>query len=103
MTTEALKELLDSERYSHHYTWWEKFPNKRASRADLHAFLILDELVPSADGLPDMVTCAAHHQIWLNVTLEDLAAANPTPQQCEDLVGCGVWVDSENDCLSLFV
>lgn len=87
--------------------------DKRTSRADLHALILLDELAPS-DGdiiartktetvyigkeqtLPTIVST-----IYLNVDPYVLAAV-ATPEQVEDLVRCGVDYDEETRSLVLY-
>jgi len=73
--------------------------NKLSQRADLHAFMLLDALLP---GDQDMVSAADHEEIWLDVGIEDLAAV-ATEAQIVELIRCGVRLDSEFDCLCMFV
>ena len=69
-----------------------------SKRRDLSAFLILDRLVPSGG---DIVAAAEHDQIWLDPSLEDLAAVI-TEDDIELLAACGVWIDDRTDSLSMF-
>lgn len=73
--------------------------NKKSNRTDLHAFMLLDSLVP---GTRDMVTGAEHDEIFLNVDLDNLAE-KITEDQVLDLVRCGVMYNDEFECLSMFV
>ncbi len=76
--------------------------------SDLDAFLLLDRLVssePVTHGVGhrrDMVSCAEHDQIWLNVDLDRLAAA-ATLEDVANLQRLGVMLDSSTDSLSVFV
>lgn len=60
-----------------------------SSRPDLHAFILLNKLVP---GQSDMVSAAEHDEIFLDVSLDDLAAV-ATEEDVIDLIRCGVRLD----------
>ena len=95
MTVEELEELF--EKHDEEMCKFERVADKLSRRADLHAFLLLDRLVP---GEMDIVACAEHDQIMLGVDLEELAAV-VTEEQVIDLVRCGVML--HDDCgLSMF-
>lgn len=72
---------------------------KLSTRPDIHAFMLLDQLVP---GDQDMVSAAEHDQIWLDVDLEKLAEV-ATADHIRQLEACGVHFDSEYDALYMFV
>lgn len=78
---------------------FDEVANKLSKRPDLHAFLLLDSLVP---GKADMVACAEHDEIWLEVDWKALKAV-ATPEQLRDLHRCGVRYDSGADSLAMFV
>lgn len=78
---------------------FERVQNKLANRPDIHAFLLLDKLVP---GDSDMVSAAEHDKIWLNVQVEELAKV-ATEEQIIELIRCGVRLDSSTDSLAMFV
>ncbi len=78
---------------------FERVENKRSKRPDLHAFLLLDEIVP---GNRDLVSSAEHDEIWLDVRLEPLLEA-ATLQQLIDLHRCGIRCDAESESLCMFV
>jgi len=69
------------------------------NRADLHAFMLLDKLVP---GKRDMVSVAEHDEIWLDVDASDLEGV-ATVDQIVKLIRCGVRYDDDTDSLALFV
>jgi len=96
MTVEKLEEMLDDN--DDEYIKFDRIENKRSQRPDIHAFLLLDELCP---GTTDMVAGAAHDEIFLDVSLEDLAKVI-TEDQVVELIRCGVR-HSEYDCLAMFV
>jgi hypothetical protein len=78
---------------------WDRVDHKRSQRPDLHAFLLLDELVP---GKQDIVSCAEHDQIWLGVEPEELDG-KATQDQMIELIRCGVMYDEDIEVLSMFV
>ena len=96
MTEKRLQKLFEAE--SDEFLKFERVEMKLSRRPDLHAFLLLDQLVP---GERDMVAAAAHDEIFLDVTLEALAKV-VTPEQVTDLIRCGVHWDSNTDSLAMF-
>jgi len=69
-----------------------------AKRRDLHACLLLDRLVPSEGRI---VGDAQHDVIFLETSLHDLALA-ATEEDILNLIRCGVRLDTEFDCLTMF-
>lgn len=98
MTTEELETLIDT-TFDDDFLKFNDIPveQRLSTRPDLHAFLMLDKLVP---GTSDMVAGAAHDEIFLTVDMDDLAAV-VTPDIVRDLVRCGVRVSNEG--LAMFV
>jgi hypothetical protein len=92
----ALREISD--RTGKTLTFKE-IANKKSQRADLHAFLLLDQIMPQKDG-PDLICSATHDQIFLDFDLRKLGEVI-TQEQLEELSACGVFV--QDDALSLFV
>lgn len=86
------------ERCNDEFLKFEHVKNKLHRRPDMHAFLLLDQLVP---GDSDMVAGASHDEIWLEVDCEALAAV-VTEEQLIDLHRCGIRYD-ETDSLCMFV
>lgn len=97
MTTTLLKGLFDSEEAE--FLKFENVEHKKSLRPDLHAFLLLDELVP---GQKDMISAASHDEFFLDVDIENLAASPITTEQVLDLIRCGVRFDSSTDSLAMF-
>lgn len=94
------------------YDLWEKCENERwestersepelnfHKRPDINAFLLLDKLLP---GTGDIVSCAEHDEIFLNVNLEELAKVIAEKEVVE-LIRCGVHFNSEINSLHMFV
>jgi hypothetical protein len=78
---------------------FELVENKKSSRQDLHAFILLDSLFELNHR--DIVAAASHDVIYLETSSEDCEKL--TDDQILELTRCGVMYDSENDCLSMFV
>lgn len=96
MTKADLIELLT--RDNDEYLKFSRVKNKRSRRPDLHAFLLLDELVPDNH---DIVAAAEHDEIYLAIGL-DILANKITPEQVLELHRCGVRYCSSGDCLAMF-
>lgn len=74
--------------------------NKRSNRPDLHALIRLDEWFP-VNKKQDIIAGASRDQIWLDTAEEDIAKL--TDEQILELLCCGVFYDSDNDSLTIFV
>lgn len=72
--------------------------DKLSRRLDLHAMMLLDRLVP---GTINIIACAEHDQVWLNVDLDELCKVL-TPELITELVSCGVLYDADNESLYMF-
>ncbi|MCK5614645.1 hypothetical protein KAR91_72945 [Candidatus Pacearchaeota archaeon] len=76
---------------------FDKVENKRAGRADLHAFILLDELFP---GAGDIICACDYEEYYLNIREDQIEQL--TDDQILELVRCGVIHDDEHDSLRLF-
>lgn len=76
------------EKHNDEYLKFERVENKRSSRPDLHAFLLLDELFP---GTRDIVSHASHDEIYLDIDSDDIEKL--TEGQVIELLRCGVLYD----------
>lgn len=85
------------EKHNDNYARFEDMPNKRSNCAEIHAFLLLNELIPTER----MICSAKHDQIWLDVEIEKLAEII-TPEQVAELSICGVFYDDDTELLSMF-
>ena len=81
------------------YLKFDRVQNKLSNRPDIHAFLLLDNLVP---GTFDMVSAASHDEIWLAVEPEELEKV-ANEDQIVELIRCGVRLDSNVGSLAMFV
>ncbi len=79
------------------FTCFERVENKRSQRPDLHAFLLLDELLP---GSGYMVCAGEHDEIFLDTSADKLFAI-ATEAQIIELIRCGIRYS--DDCFCMFV
>jgi hypothetical protein len=89
-------EALFNDDDSDEFLKFDRVEKKRSKRPDLHAFLLLDELLPD-DG--DIVAAAEHDEIFLAPNPEDLARV-ATKEQIIELIRCGVRLS--DDSLAMF-
>lgn len=80
------------------YIKFERIENKLSGRPDLHAFLLLDKLMP---GTRDMVSAAEHDEIYLDMDCEKLAEV-ASEHDILALTRCGVRYDEDTDSLCMF-
>lgn len=92
----TLKEMFEAE--DEHYIDFDSVENKLSQHADLHAFILLDKLVP---GSGDMISASEHDEFYLSVDCEALAKV-ATPEIIRDLTRCGVRYDEDLDSLCMF-
>lgn len=74
---------------------FDRVKEKFSQRADLHAFILLDKLVP---GDRDMVSAAEHDEFYLSIDPEELAKV-ATKDQLRDLHRCGIRNDGDGLCM----
>jgi len=97
----SIKQLIATfDKYEDEYIQFENIVNKRSRRPDMHAFIVLDELLPG-DGKGDLISAAEHDQFFLDIEPEALARV-ATEEIILDLIRCGVSFDEENESLFLF-
>lgn len=96
----TVKELLALfKKHNDEFLEFENVEHKRSTRKDIHAFILLDELVPGTD---DIVSAATHDEIFLAVGVEALAE-KATEEQVVDLIRCGIRIDDHEEGLAMFV
>ena len=96
MTLDQMAKLFDKHNGEH--LKFERVERRFSSRPDLHAFLLLEDLVPGDDYI---VSAAEHDKTYLGVDPSDLARA-VTEDQVVELLRCGVLYDEEEDSLFMF-
>ena len=95
-----------SDKHEGEFLKFERVTNRRSQRPDLHAFLLLDEILPPKPTIgdpscsSDMVASAGHDEIWLDTDIDQLAEV-ATEDQWIELVRCGVRID--DGYLAMFV
>ena len=77
---------------------FERISEKLSNRPDIHAFILLDKLLP---GKFDMVAAAEHDQIYLEPSPEELLKV-ATKDQLRDLHRCGVRYSEDTNSLAMF-
>jgi len=100
--TEKAEKQIDEffEKHSDEFIEFDRVKNKKSTHRDLHAFILLNEIAPSEKM--KMVAGADHDIIWLATDLVTLSE-KATDEQLIELCRCGVHLDSENECLAIFV
>jgi hypothetical protein len=83
-------------RYADEFLKFDRVEPKKSNRADLHAFLLLDEVFP---GKGDIVAAASHDEIWLGVDLHYEGLSPLTDEQVLELVRCGVRYSDGSLCM----
>jgi len=92
-----LKEVFD--KFEDEYIKFDRVTDRLSERPDLHAFLLLDRLLPGKKG--NMVAAAQHDKIWLDTDCERLAEV-ATEADILTLVRCGVMYDDDYESLAMF-
>lgn len=87
------------EKHDDQFLKFDMVQNKTSNRADLHAFNLLDKIIP---GNTDMISAAEHDEIWLDVDLDELVE-RATEDQIIDLIRSGVRYDRSVGSLVMFV
>lgn len=77
---------------------FDKVKEKLSTRPDLHAFILLDKLVP---GTHDLISCSEHDEYYLSIEPDELRKV-ATKDQLRDLHRCGIRHDESNDSLCVF-
>jgi len=95
MTVSEMFQKHDSEY--HHF---ERIPEvvRYSNRADLHAFIMLDKIVP---GITSIISAAEHDEVYLGFEVTDLEGYI-TEEQVKDLLRCGVMLNEGLDSLYMF-
>ena len=98
MTTENL--IAAFNKYADEYLSFIDVANKLSRRPDMHAFILLDKLIPG-DGMSDLITAAEHDQFFIGIKPEALAMV-ATEEIILELVRCGIVYDEDTESLSFF-
>lgn len=93
MTVQEMFESVSDEEFLR----FERVEDKRSTRPDIHAFLLLNDLFPCTTSI---VSGAQHDQIWLGVHESEVSTL--TIQNVIELSRCGVSYDDETGSLYMF-
>jgi hypothetical protein len=85
-------------KFEDDYIQFDRVENRTSKRPDLHAFMLLEKLLPG-DG--DLISAAEHDEFWLDIDLVRLAEV-ATEEDIQTLVRCGIRYDAEFDALAMF-
>lgn len=88
------------EKFDDQYLKFDRVSSRFSERSDLHAFILLDKLVPGSAS--DIVSSAQHDEIFLGAQIDELEKV-ATEDDVLTLVRCGVRYDEQYDCLAMFV
>ena len=84
--------------YDNEYLKFYNVKEKFSQRSDLHAFILLDKLIPSK---MDMISGSMYDKFFIDVCPSELAEV-ATEEQIVDLIRCGILYDENDDCFSFF-
>lgn len=101
MTYNEMRDLFS--KYNDEFLEFENIPDSRklSKRADLNAFLLLDNLLSSSESTENIISAATHDEYYLSIDVEELARFI-TEEDIKDLLRCGIRYDSSYDCLARF-
>lgn len=85
------------EKHEEEYLKFERIESPQSKRPDMHAFMLLDRLMPEAG---DMISASEHDEFFLGIDCEELAKVI-TDDQVRELARCGVRY-SDFDCLCMW-
>lgn len=93
----SISELFS--KYEDESNNFESVKDKQSNRPDLHAFILLDLLLPDKK---DIVASAEHDEITLSIDCDELFDA-ADEEDILTLIRCGVFYREMDDCLCMFV
>ncbi len=79
------------EKHDGEFLKFDRILQKHSNRPDVHAFILLDKLVPGAGRI---IGYAEHDEIGLSIELAELAKA-ATEEQIIELIRCGVTLSTD--------
>lgn len=95
---EQVAKWFDCDSYDYKFLNFDKIENKFSNRPDLHAFIMLDRLSPIPKyPSEDLISNSEHDEYYLSVSQEVIA--NLTKDQVIELLRCGIYYNSEFNCL----
>lgn len=91
-------ELMDNEDFKD-FGDFSKVSKKRSPYRDLHALMLLSELLP---GTGKVLGGSDHETVYLSFDVHELVPLL-TPEIVYELKHCGVLYDEDNEALMMFV
>lgn len=85
-------------QFANEYGKFSLISSPLSTRSDMHAFILLDRLVP---GSKQMISASEHDEVYLGVDPDCLNAV-ATDEHIRELVRCRVRYDESTDSLCLF-
>lgn len=92
----TLQEMFDE--CDEDYLEFDKWTDAPSKRADLSAFILLDQLQPHGG---DIINASEHDEFFLSIDCEELGKVI-TLEQVRNLRRCGVMYSEDYDSLSMF-
>jgi len=86
------------DQFSGDYLKFEDIAEKLSQRRDMHAFMLLESLLP---GQRPMISASENDEIYLDVPVNQLAGI--TDARIQELVRCGVRYDARYENLHMFI
>jgi len=97
MTVEELNDIFEKYDDRDEFLKFDRVRDRYSNRTDLHAFILLDKLIPSDY---DIISGAEHDEIYLGIDIEELAKVI-SEDDILTLIRCGCRLDSEG--ISMYV
>jgi len=98
VTEEEFRDIFNSDYKD--YRQFSKVEQQYGSSPDLHAFILLNKLVPIKTNI---IVVTEYDKIWLAQDMADLIKAGITKNQALELRRCGVSLDDQAGELFMFV
>lgn len=89
------------EKYNDQFTNFENVLDKFSNCPDVHAFILLDKLVPT-ECHKTIISASKNGIIYIAIDIQKMQEVI-SESQVIDLIRCGVMYDSDFDCLSMFI
>ncbi len=86
------------EQFEDEFLKFDRVKVKRSKRRDLHAFMLLDEILP---GVRPLIAASEHDEFYLDINCDKFEEI-VTDEQIKELHRCGVRHDDGYDCLCMF-
>lgn len=95
----TVEELVkDFDICSEEYKKFERVEDKRSSRPDINAFILLNELVPDKEQI---IAAVAHDTFYLKVDMDKLVQVI-NRRHIVELIRCGVMFEPTEESLFMF-